>query len=426
MRYQKHIYHLVSLLTGTIFSMIASFLVRVFLARNSSVEAFGNYSSILTIITTFAPLCGFGVAQWWLKISGQYGITGFPYIRKSVKFIICTTAIVFIFLTLWFLLSLTANLLIMSLLLIFILFNNVVSELVVSTLQLQSKYFALSVWQFLQASMVLIIAILFLFIVKKDFSEVDIGILYFINSIIFSFIGFFIIKQYFSRQYSLYLIEQNFCENLEKYPITTLIKEVVPFGIAGLFYLIYYQLGIVFVRYFEGAEAASYYSIAFSFLSVAIAVPGVIYQKFLLPKLHHWAYHDRKIFLQSYKYGNYLMIVLGCICGLGLWLLAPHFITWFFGDRYLSAIPLVQLMAINIPIVYLASSAGSLLVTQDHMKVKVIYMGISAVISLILNPILVFEFGVYGAVYTNIISNFCILIFYFRAVRYRVINIYDK
>ena len=417
MKFTKDIYHLLSLLIGTIFSMIAGFLVRVLLARNSSVETFGNYSSILTIITTFAPLCGFGVAQWWLKVSGQYGIAGFSYIRKSLGLVVLSTCVVFTFLCIWFLLSLKGSLLIMSLFLASILINTVISGLAASTFQLQGKYTLLSIWQFMQSSTILVIASLFWLFFNEDFTEINIGIFYFINSIVFCVFSFIIIQKYFINQISLCLQNNITLCGLEKYNAYEIIKEVLPFGIAGLFYLIYYQLGIVFVRYFEGAEAASYYTVAFSFLSVAIAIPSVIYQKFLLPKLHRWAYHDRKKFLQSYTYGNYLMIILGCLCGLGLWLLAPYFILWFFGDKYLPAIPLVQLMAINIPIVYLASSAGSLLVTRDHMKTKVVYMGISAIISLILNPSLILEFGIQGAVYANIISNTFILIIYFYKVK---------
>lgn len=419
-------YYLLSLFFGTFLAVIAGFLARVFLARHSSVEVFGNYSSVFTIITTFAPLCGFGVAQWWLKIYGQHGISGFAYVKKSLKFISISTLLVVCILGIWFLMSLSGHLLIMSFFLIFILFNSVTSELVNSVLQLQNRYFLLSIWQFMQSSMVLIIAVSFWIIYKNNFSEIDLGIFYFISALCFCVIGFLLLKKFMIVQGSLYVGQNLVDAKLINIRMKDIIKEVIPFGMAGLFYLIYYQLGIVFVRYFEGAEAASYYTVAFSFVSVAFIIPGVIYQKFLLPKLHRWAYHDHTKFLQAYQYGNYVMGILGIICGVGLWLLAPYFIKWFFGDRYLLAIPLVQMMSLNIPIVYLASSAGALLITQDHMKTKVIYMGMSAIISLILNPILIITFGTVGAIYTNIICNICILLLYFWAVKHKVLSGYGK
>lgn len=74
-------------------------------------------------------------------------------------------------------------------------------------------------------------------------------------------------------------------------------------------------------------------------------------------------------------------------------------------------------MAINIPIVYVASSAGSLLVTQEYMKIKVYYMGISALLSLILSVPMIKTFGIEGAIYTNIICNSFILCIYFYKVK---------
>lgn len=181
--------------------------------------------------------------------------------------------------------------------------------------------------------------------------------------------------------------------------------------------MIYYQLGVVFVRHLEGAEASAYYTVAFTFLSAALLVPSIIYQKFLLPKLHRWAYHDKEKFEKSYYYGNYIMLLLGIFGFLFLWFFSPYFVNLFFGEKYQDSIYLVQLMAINIPIVYVASSAGSLLVTQEYMKIKVYYMGISALLSLILSVPMIKTYGIEGAIYTNIICNSFILIACFYRVR---------
>jgi O-antigen/teichoic acid export membrane protein len=189
------------------------------------------------------------------------------------------------------------------------------------------------------------------------------------------------------------------------------------FFLTGLFYLIYYQLGVVFVRHLEGAEASAYYTVAFTFLTAALLVPSVIYQKFLLPKLHRWAYHDKEKFEKSYYYGNYIMLFLGILGFLFLWFFSPYFVNLFFGEKYQNSIHLVQLMAINIPIVYVASSVGSLLVTQEYMKIKVYYMGISALLSLILSVPMIKTYGIEGAIYTNIICNSFILCIYFYKVK---------
>lgn len=384
---------------------------------------FGNYSAILTVITTFAPLCGFGVAQWWLKASGKLGLASTALMRKSLIFVSLSTSLVFIGLFLWFSFSLdNTTIRISALLLTFVLINTITTELSNSVLQIEGRYFFLSIWQLMQSSLILILALGSLTFFKRTFNEIEIGIFYFLSAVIFSSTATVIIYRFLQRQ-NQQILSKNIVLKASNLPSTLqILKETAPFGVAGLFYLIYYQLGTVFVRYFEGAEATSYYTIAFNFLSVAIVVPGVIYQKFLLPKLHRWAYHDREKFILSYKYGNYAMLGLGILGFMALYFLAPYFIYWFFGEKYIPAIPIVKIMAINIPIVYVASSAGSLLVTQDHMKTKVYYMGFSALISLIFNPILIYNYGVFGAVYTNILSNLIVLLLYINAVKKRILN----
>ncbi len=415
----KNFIALFSLFVGTALTAIASILTTIVIARNTSTEIFGNYSAILATITTFAPLCGFGIAQYWLKVFGQHGFYGSLWINNSLKFITISTFLVFASLIIWFYFTTeTKYLFIVSVLLSLIVFKSVSSEIINSTLQINSKYIFLSIWQFLQTSLVLFIILCLVYIFSISLNELKIVYVQLFTVLLSLIFSFYILKRFIKKQKSLVDIEK-VQEIKEKYntSIYNIFKESAPFGISGLFYLIYYQLGVVFVRHLEGATASAYYTVAFTFLSAALLVPSVIYQKFLLPKLHRWAYHDKEKFEKSYYYGNYIMLLLGILGFLFLWFFSPYFVNLFFGEKYQDSIYLVQLMAINIPIVYVASSAGSLLVTQEYMKIKVYYMGTSALLSLILSVPMIKTYGIEGAIYTNIICNSFILCIYFYKVK---------
>lgn len=415
----KNFTALFSLFFGTALTAIVSIITTIIIARNTSTEVFGNYSAILATIITFSPLCGFGIAQYWLKVFGQHSSYGSLWLNNSLKFIAISTSLVFISLLIWFYFTAeTQYLFLVSVLLSFVVFKSVTSEIISSVLQIDSKYIFLSIWQFLQSSLVLIIVIGLVYIFSLSLDELKIVYVQLLTILISLIFGFYILRKFLNKQKSLVDIEKS-KEFREKYNISVynIFKEASPFGIAGLFYLIYYQLGVVFVRHLEGAEASAYYSVAFTFLTAALLVPSVIYQKFLLPKLHKWAYHDKEKFEKSYYYGNYIMLILGISGFLFLWFFSPYFVNLFFGEKYQDSIYLVQLMAINIPIVYLASSAGSLLVTQEYMKIKVFYMGTSALLSLILSVPMIKTFGTEGAIYTNIICNSFILCIYFYKVK---------
>lgn len=414
---------LLSLFLGTGLSALSGFLTKIILARNATPEIFGNYSAILITVTTLAPLCGFGIPQYWLKVFGQHSAYGVVWVKNSLSFIALSTGTIFFILIGWFLLTLDSSYLkTVAIILSFMIFSTLSTGILSSTLQIEGRYLFLSVWQLFQSSFLLISIVLLVYLFSISLNELTISIAQVSIALVATLITIPLISLFIRKQ-----ISQTDNNKLIQYQrnhapsVIGIMKEAAPFGVAGLFYLIYYQLGVVFVRYILGGEAAGYYSVAFTFLSAALLVPGIIYQKFLLPKLHRWAYHDREKFIQSYHYGNYIMLFLGVIGAIALWLLAPYLVQWLFGIQYIAAIPLVQLMALNIPIVYVASSAGSLLVTQDHMKTKVYYMGASALISLLLSAPMILYFGTKGAIYTNILCNLFLLIIYFYKVNKTII-----
>lgn len=406
------LYNLTYLFVGTGLGALSGFLVQIILARHTSPEIFGNYSAMLATVTTLAPLAGFGIAQFWLKVSGQFGPSAVVYITKSLKFVVVSSIMVFVILVSWFIFTIESPRLKLAgcVLSIFIM-KRAASDLINSLLQIQRRYLFMSLWQVFQSAFLLAILLSTIYILRIELDEL----------IISSIQAFIAISCIFILTPTLihFINEQRNQKNqLAKHSsisskdlqLISIAKDAAPFGVAGLFYLIYYQLGVVFVRHINGAEQAGFYSIASTFLAASLLVPNIIYQKYLLPKLHQWAYHDQVKFLRSYYYGNYIMLVLGVGVMLLLWILAPFLVHTFFGETYISSVSLVRIMSINIPIAYIASSAGSLLVTQNHMRIKVIYMGITAIISLILNIPLIKIFGTSGAIYTNIICNFFILI----------------
>lgn len=420
----KNIIAILSLFIGTGLSAIAVFATTVMIARYTSEEVFGNYSTAFAIITMISPLCGFGIAQYWLKIFGQHGHYGLLWIKKSLLFITISTISIFILLNTWFYITTESKYMFYAyFILSFILFKSVAGEIINSTLQIDGKYLMLSIWQIFQNSFVLIILLVTIFIFNSSLDEYRIALIYLSvvsTSVLMSiFILYnFIIHKKNNINYKKFLL----LKKKENLFIVKLLQKSAPFGFAGLFSLIYSQLGIVFIKYLEGAESAAYYTVALTFLSAALLVPLVIYQKFLLPKLHRWAYHDKEKFEKSYYYGNYIMLGLGLLVFSILWFFAPFFINLFFGEKYHSSIYLLQIMSINIPIVYVASSAGSLLVTQSHMKTKVYYMGTAAIITLVLSIPMINYFGTIGAIYTSILSNTYILFIYFYKVKKDVLK----
>ena len=97
-------------------------------------------------------------------------------------------------------------------------------------------------------------------------------------------------------------------------------------------------------------------------------IPGVIYQKFLLPKIHGWANHDEPKMLEIYQAGNGIMLLLGFVILASLFFLAPQIIPIIFGSEYGETSEVLRILLFCIPIRFLATSVEAPLFTKELMK----------------------------------------------------------
>ncbi|MDC0181946.1 polysaccharide biosynthesis C-terminal domain-containing protein [Candidatus Thioglobus sp.] len=167
-------------------------------------------------------------------------------------------------------------------------------------------------------------------------------------------------------------------------------------------------------------QAAGIYNVAFTIMAAVYLLPDVIYQKYLLPKFHRWANYDRARFLEVYQAGNGAMLLLGVFVSGAILILAPWVIPLLFGKVYQEAVSVLTILALCVPLHFLAISIGVTLVTQEHMRLKVYYMGVVAVINVLLNILIIPLYGAQGAALSTLLCEITLLILYLLAVRKHV------
>ncbi len=414
---KRHTFIAIILLsTGSLLGAGLAFLTQTILARHLGAESFGVFSATLAMVILISPLAGFGVSQLWLKLYGEEGSMANRWLDSSFNLVITTTFLAISILWFWAFLGMhdtTTRLLI--LVLSFYILGQVSMGLVSSKLQLEERYTDFAAWQLLPHLTRFLLICLFAFIFTSWMTPENIAFIYASVSIVVTCLaiiqlwymarGHFILKGHDEKQFTKLNI-----------PTTiSVLKNSWPFGLATFFYLIYYQSDIVLLKYMIGDKEAGIYNVAFTIIAAVYLFPGVVYQKYLLPKLHRWAHHDRDKFYTIYRKGNIAMLILGLIAMLIIWGLSNWGIPFLFGTEYQDAVILVNILAISAPIIFVAFSTGATLVTQQHMKRKVTYMGSVALINIVLNIILIPKYGAIGAASATVISNFTLLLLYYYA-----------
>lgn len=418
---KKHAIKAISLLwIGSLLGAGCAFLTQVVLARELGPSNFGTFSAALATTNLLAPLAGFGIAAYWLKVFGEEGWKATRWLAGSFKFVALSTLIVLLLLISWAILgpndTLTTTLL---LILTTYILGQVAVELVSSKLQLEEHYISLAFWQFLPHLARLLLVAMLVYTMTNVSNPQIAAYAYGGVSLLFLIVGSAFLYQMHQGKFFLKGHENTTKptkqDNLNFPSMFHVAAQSWPFGLAGVFYLIYFQSDIILLKYLSSAESAGIYNVAFVIMAAVYLFPSVIYQKFMLPKIHRWAHHDRERFYYSYRIGNVLMLGFGLVTMLILWVVVPWIIPFLFGSEYHGAIVLLMILSLAVPIRFLATSIGSTLVTQDHMQRKVRYMGIVAVLNIILNLALIPTFGAIGAAITTVFSDIVLLVMYYVA-----------
>lgn len=408
------------LFVSTVSGAGLSFFAQMIFARRLTVDEYGLLATYLVTINMLLPIAGFGIGQFWLKVFGAEGFAAQRWIRPSLRLIGSSSLIACLLYILgaWFT-SKAEN----SNSSIWFLAPLVVSyamvELVTARLQLEERYSFLALWQ-LSPSMSRFLVAIGLFVFGGTLKHVGEGFFFTGMAIILS--GAYLIKGI--GQGKLHLIGHTNNGRRAGFSFSPSIFQVVrdawPFALAGFFFLIYFQSDILLLKWLVNAKTAGIYNVAFTVMAAIYLIPSVVFQKFLLPKQHRWAEHDRSKFLEVFRFGCGTMLVLGVVIMILVQILSSWGVPFLFGKTFSASVQPLFILSFCIPIKFLATGVGGTLVTQHHMRRKVLYMGSSAVLNLFLNLILIPRWTYCGAAVATFISELNLLIIYLMAVRRNV------
>lgn len=411
---------------GSLAGAGVAFLTQVVLARELSPTGYGVFTAALATVSLVAPLAGFGISGLWLKVFGAEGWDATRWLPASFRFVMLSTIVALLLLTAWATWGVhgTTRRLIFWLLPVVVGFLFV--DLVSGKLQLEERYRALALWQLLPHLARLLLVALLAITTATQTSLDAIAIVYAGVALATMIAGFAHLRP--MAQGRLLLkghtnptgAENGHLAVTNRVRVFDVTRDAWPFGLAGMFHLVYYKSNIILLEYFSGGEAAGIYSVAFTVMGATYLLPGSIYQRFLLPKLHRWANHDRMRFLQVYRFGNGSMLLLGMIATAAILVLMPWIIPFLFGKAYEPAINLLAILAFCAPLRFLATSVGATLVTQEHMRRKINYMGTVAVLNVLLNLLLIPVYAAEGAAIATLLSEITLLALYLFAVRWHV------
>jgi len=188
-----------------------------------------------------------------------------------------------------------------------------------------------------------------------------------------------------------------------------LVRLALPFAIAGVFVRIYASADSVLLgRMLTDADVALYgvpnkFVFAFQFVPIALSAA-------LFPALSREFPGDRTragaLFAQSQRYLLLIVVPLS----VGLIVLAKPIIGLFYGEQYLAASLVLQLLAMSLIPAFLDFPVGAMLNAAHRQNTQTALMGLVMVINIGLNLLLIPHLGAIGAAAAVIVGNAVLLV----------------
>ncbi|WP_386704100.1 lipopolysaccharide biosynthesis protein [Lysobacter sp. GCM10012299] len=395
------------------------FLAQVVLARRLGPAEYGLFASSLATVTMIAPLAGFGLSQFRLKAYGSEGWAADRWLRPALRFSLATTILAIAAVVGWALWGdrVDADTRSTLLLLVPVIIGVFAVDLLGSKLRLEERHRALAGWQLLMPSGRLAVALLAVGIGGIDARQVAFG---------YGLVALLLAATAMPQLAAMSRGEMKLTgHGPRQAPMTAIAtpgawqlwSQAWAYGVAAALYPVFFQVSTVLLKYLDGNAQAGHYGVALAIMSALYLFPATIYQKFLLSRLHRWAVHDKPQFWRVYRLGNLAMLAIGLLTGLVLWLVSPLLVSIAFGPAYADVPVLLAILAICTPIRFLSTSVGSALLTESHMRYRVVAMLAATVVAVALACLLIPRHGAIGAAWGTVVAEATLLLLMYLGVR---------
>lgn len=394
------------------------FLTQALLAREMGPNDYGLFASSLATVTMIAPLAGFGLTQFHLKVYGVEGWGAHRWLKPSLYFITFTTLLAIGIVVAWALTGAPHDGTRFSLLVLTPVILSVFAvNLVANKLRLENRFGPMALSQMVIPASRLLVAVGLLLVphLTNRFVAVSYGLI----SLLVTFAAWQQLRDLFAGRIAL----KGYGPRIEPAAdgiapgVGSVWSEAWAYGVYAALYPVFFQISTILLKYLSGDAQAGLYAIALAIMTAIYLIPATIYQKFLQGKLHRWAAHDKPKFRHVYRAGNIGMFASGLAIAAAMAVLDPWLVPLIFGEEYRPVIAILAVLAICVPIRFLSTSMGAALLTEDNMRFRVYAIALATLAAIAGNIVLIPLYGEMGAAWATVTAETVLLLGTFYGVR---------
>ena len=183
----------------------------------------------------------------------------------------------------------------------------------------------------------------------------------------------------------------------------SLIKEALPFGLASVFAVIYFQTDTVMLSMMKGDAVVGWYNAAYRLVMGTLFIPGAFVGA-LYPVLSRCFTSSKDSLMVVYEKSFKFLLMLAIPLGIGTTLLADRIIIFLYGEEFAHSIIALQILIWVASILFIYSIVGYTLASINKQLVDTRITAVSALLNVGLNLLLIPTYSYVGAGVASIVS----------------------
>lgn len=186
---------------------------------------------------------------------------------------------------------------------------------------------------------------------------------------------------------------------------------------------IFMQSDILMLKYFD--EKVSVYGVAMSFIQPLLIAPAILSLSFYPKFAYLFNQTEKNDFFVFFNAISNLFFYIGLLFVLVFLIFSGMLVDFFYGDAFLESKNILILLSIIFVFAFPSSLYSKYLLLRNGSSLELYKTSVAACLNIVLNFILIPDYGVYGAVFSSVISyfvsDFVFLLFIKRLSEMRVI-----
>ncbi len=200
--------------------------------------------------------------------------------------------------------------------------------------------------------------------------------------------------------------------------VKELLKLAVPFAIAAMLVKVYTYTDRYLLLIQKGSIAVGYYAVAHK-LTFALEFLPSAFAAGLYPAMSNFYVSSKEKLADTFERAMVYMMIISVPMSLGIFVLASSFVGLAFKDFFAPSADPLRILILSLPVIFMNFPVGTLLNASNRTRFNTISMGVTVLVNLSLNTLLITHYSYMGAAVATFVSGtvlFCMGMYWVKGV----------